>query len=80
MSLSIAQVPMWVDVMYRMFEKSNVSSPPRSDPSRVLRSRARRSVRNRSRSMRCSQSTALGPYVRIATSASQASARAQCQE
>ena len=30
-SLSIAQVPMWVDVMNRMFEKSKASSAPISD-------------------------------------------------
>ena len=65
-SLSMAHVPMWVDVMYRMFEKSKVSSAPSSERSSSSLSRCSRSTRNLSRSTRCSQSTALGPNVRIA--------------
>ncbi len=65
-SLSIAHVPMWVDVMYRMFAKSNVSNPPSDEASSVALSRASRSSRSRSRSIRCSQSTAFGPNVRMA--------------
>ena len=65
-SLSIAHVPIWVDVMYLMFEKSKVNRAPSSERSSSSLSRCSRSSRNRSRSTRCSQSTALGPNVRIA--------------
>ena len=62
-SLSTAQVPMWVDVMYRMLVKSKASTAPSREPSSSARSRARRRVRSRSKSTRCSQSTAFVPYV-----------------
>ena len=61
MSLSIAQVPMWVEVMYRMLWKSKVSNAPSSLRSSSSRRRPRRSERSRSKSTRCSQSTAVRP-------------------
>ncbi len=61
MSLSTAQVPMWVEVMYRMFVKSKASNAPSEDLSSSERRRASRSLRRRSMSSRCSQSTAFVP-------------------
>jgi hypothetical protein len=67
-SLSMAQVPMWVAVMYLVLAMSKLSSAPSSDRSRCSFSLASRSVRSRSKSTRCSQSTAFVPNVRIAMS------------
>ena len=65
MSLSIAQVPMCVAVMYRMFEKSNASSAPTSDFSSSALSLASRSLLRRSKSTRASQSTPFMPVVPV---------------
>src|SRR4051812_37625360 len=65
MSLSIAQVPMWVADMYRMLAKSNASNAPRSERSSSAFSRASRSSRRRSNWMRSSQSTAFVPNVAV---------------
>ncbi len=64
-SLSIAQVPMWVDVMNRIFEKSKASRAPISDFSSSARSFCTRSRRSRSWSTRVSQSTAVVPWVAV---------------
>ena len=55
-SLSLAQFPMWVAVVYRMLFMSNKISAPRSDCSKAARTLAARSVRSRAKSTRCSQS------------------------
>src|SRR5262249_40751344 len=55
--------------MYLVLAMSKLSSAPSSDRSSVAFSLARRSARSRATSTRCSQSTAFGPYVRIAMTA-----------
>src|SRR5260370_34941124 len=55
--------------MYLVLAMSKLSSAPSSDRSSVAFSLARRSSRRRAMSTRCSQSTAFGPYVRIAMTA-----------
>src|SRR3954453_23548976 len=65
MSLSMAQVPIWVAEMYRMFEKSNPCSAPSSEPPSSALSRASRSSRRRSNRMRSSESTAFVPNVAV---------------
>src|SRR5215469_2930357 len=65
-SLSMAQVPMCVAVMYLVLDMSKLSSPPSSDRSSSAFSLASRSARSRAKSTRSSQSTASAPNVRIA--------------
>ena len=63
LTLSCAHVPMCVAVMYRTLFMSKQSNAPSEDFASSSLTRASRSRRSRSKSIRCSQSTAIVPNV-----------------